>query len=359
MSIRASSVLLAIAAIVCTLLVSIELPAEAGCAPFEDCSSDGSGDGDGKPTETPSTPTKTAKVKDSGRSCSVYGNSAGMGYACVKSGKPTGKSLRERFGGQKFQGCRYSDVPDALKPAHNPDPDKGRYMLMSCLNDVDFDTYSGGRDRVVDISVVFVENGTDVADRHNAISTFLWNQAESSAQMPVPFLETKPNERPLVGTPTYFTFKWLDPATKEVTAEGPYSDRNQGGPFKELTANGMRLQAKATKIHIDPNQKGIKDVTCSADTPYQEGAPADEQPGDACKITFPRTSASAEKYATKSIPSEVDDAFYLSIDVTWKIEYGTSKDSMKTLGDGFEMRMHQQLPVQEVQALNQPPFSLY
>lgn len=320
---------------------------------FDDIGDGGSDGGSSAPPQSGS-PTVVEEYKTPDRSCQVYGNAAGMGYYCVSSGGKSSKSLRERFGGQKLQRCRYGDVPDVLEPSRAEHErhagEDGQFMLMSCLNNIDFDTYSGGRDRVVDISVVWVPEGTDTADRHNPISDFLWNQAESGAQMPVPFMETEPNPRPLVGTPTFFTFKWLDPASKEVSPDGP---------VKQITDDGMRMRATAAKIHIEPNQKDMKPVKCDATAPYVDGKPASAQPAGACKMTFKRTSATARKFATESIPENVKESFYLTIEVDWRIRYGESGSDMRTLGDGFTMKLHQAVPVQEVQALNQPPYSIY
>src|SRR5699024_3588343 len=139
----------------------------------------------------------------------------------------------------------------------------------------------------------------------------------------VPFMETEPNPRPLVGTPTFFTFKWLDPASKEVSPDGP---------VKQITDNGMRMRATATKINIDPNQKDMKPVTCDAGAPYAKGKPASAQPADACKMTFKRTSASARQRATESIPENVKDSFYPTIEVNWRIQYGESGSNMRKIG---------------------------
>jgi hypothetical protein len=45
--------------------------------------------------------------------------------------------------------------------------------------------------------------------------------------------------------------------------------------------------------------------------------------------------------------------------VTWEVTYGPVNGPMRTLGDDFTMRMRQVLPVQEVQAPNQPPAVIY
>jgi hypothetical protein len=302
------------------------------------------------PSSSPSVPAVT---------CTVYANGGGMGSYCTSAGGDgVLKSLRERFGSQGLQRCRYSPLPEGIPKPFNARPGEGRYMMMKCLGNIDFDTYNGGPNRTLDVSMVFVPDGTDTADRHNGITDFLWNQFQTSTQLPVPFMRTRPNVVPVVGVPTFFTFRWLDPSDNSVVAQGPYAGEADGGPFRQLTSNGFVMRAQATGITVDPNQKGIASTTCRPDTPYREGATAAGQPAGACQITFPRSSASARTYATEPIPANVDDAFNVSVVVHWRVTYGRGGD-MRGLGNGFTMRLHQVLPVQEVQAPNQPPAIVY
>lgn len=291
--------------------------------------------------------------------CSVYANGGGMGSYCVTLGASgIVQTLRERFGNQTLQRCRYSEPPASYPVPFNANPGKGRYLLMSCLEHIDFDTYNGGPDRGLSLSLVWVPNGTDTSDHHNGITDFLWNQIHEDAQLPVPVMRARPNQTPIVGYPTYFTFEWLDPATKRVVAQGPYAHKPMGGPFKQIRSNGLVMRAQATKITVDPNQRGIKPVTCDPSTPYVAGAAPAAQPKAACSITFPRSSASARKYATEPIPANVKDAFNASVTVEWKVTYGPGGGEHQ-LGSGFTMRLHQVLPVQEVQTPNQPPSVIY
>lgn len=321
-----------------------------------DCGDGGSGGGGGG--TPPSDPTQYADYDTPSMSCSVYANGSGMGSYCVTAGGGTVQSLRQRFPRETLQRCRYSPLPAGIEPPFNANPGEGRYMLMTCLENIDLDTWNGGPDRGLSIQVVWVPNGTDVSDHHNGITDYLWNQIHAGAHLPVPFMRTKPNVTPLVGIPTYFTFRWLDPDSHQVVAEGPYAHRTDGGPLRVITTNGLVMRAEATKIVVDPNQKGIPSTTCQPDTPYRAGARPSQQPAGACSITFPRSSASARKYATKPIPANVDDAYYVSVTVTWRITYGRT-GAMKQLGNGFRMRLTQVLPVQEVQAPNQPPSVIY
>ncbi|MET0819741.1 MAG: hypothetical protein ABWY58_02160 [Aeromicrobium sp.] len=332
--------------------------AQALCTPGEPCPPPSGGGGGDVPDLSDGT--KQARYQTPAQSCSVYANGGGMGMSCVSIGGGESKTLRERYGDQKLQRCRYSDIPPAIQTPFNPRPSEGRYMLMTCLENIDFDTYSGGRERQLALSIVFVPNGTDIADRDNPITTFLWNQFGDSEQMPIPFMRTRPNTTPIVGVPTYFTFRWLDPLTKQVVADGPYSGQADGAPFRRIqTRQGVVMEARATSITIDPNQQGIPPVTCDPSTPYREGASPKNQPKNACAITFPRSSASARKLATKPIPDNIKDAFYADITVSWQVTYGNGTDDMRNLGNGFTMRIRQVVPVQEVQAPNQPPAVIY
>lgn len=346
--------------LIATALVSTgpAVAAEEICIPPAAACPGGS-DGADDDSEDKSSGNDSANFNTSNKSCSVYANGGGMGMYCTALGASNAKTLRERFGDQTLQSCRYSELPDSIERPYNANPERGRYMLMSCIGSIDFDTYSGGSKRTLALSVVFVENGTDISDRHNGISDFLWNQFGTNAHMPVPFMRTRPNVTPLVGVPTFFTFRWLDPASKEVVREGPYADKDNGGPFKEIQRQGVTMRARATKVVVDPQQKGIPAVTCDPSTPYLEGAKPKDQPADACQITFPRSSASARKYDTRGIPGRFKDVFYADVNVTWEVTYGAEGEPFRTLGEGFTMRMRQVLPVQEVQAPNQPPAVIY
>ncbi len=289
----------------------------------------------------------------------MYANATGMGAYCVSPGSRESTTLRERFGGQAFQQCRYSAIPEGFQVPVNDRPDEGRYMLVRCQQNVDFDTYNGGRDRTISIEVRFVENGTDVADVDNGLNDFLWGRANQPRRaMPVPVLQAEPSSVPIVGVPTYFTFRWVDPATNQVVRQGPYGGRETGGPYVTAESNGFEMVAQATSLRIDPNQEGIAPVTCDPSTPYVQGQPPSGQPANACTITFPRSSASARTYATKPIPSDIEDAFQADVEVTWRVTYGEGGD-MRELGDGFTMRLKQTLPVREVQAPNRPPSVIY
>ena len=311
------------------------------------------------PNSVNSSGNQDAQFNSGGSSCSVYANGGGMGMYCVTLGGGTSKTLRERFGDQKFQQCRYSDLPKTVEAPFNANPDEGRYMLMTCLNGIDFDTYAGGPDRSVAISIVFVPWNHNIDDRHNGITDFLWKRFDSAALMPVPFMVTRPNVTPLVGTPTYFTFRWLDPMSKDVVAQGEFAGNPNGGPLRRIVEGDVVMEARATKIVIDPRQSDMKAVTCDPEASYREGASSHDQPANACKLIFERSSASARKYANRDIPESIKDAFYADVTVTWKVTYGAVGDDMQTLGNDFTMRMRQVLPVQEVQAPNQPPAVIY
>lgn len=286
--------------------------------------------------------------------CSVYANGGGMGTYCLHGGGAL-QTLSQRFGGQVLQWCRFSEIPKGMPVPFNSRPSEGRYMLQTCLGNINFNTFSGGPDKNVSVNVVWVSWGTNIQYVNNPISKFLWKAIEKSALLPIPFMVTHPNTTPVVGVPTFFTFRWIDPATRAVVAKGPYAGKADGGPYKRIDDNGFSVVAEAKDITVEPNQKGIPGIHCDPGTPYTEGAPASQQPAKACQITFPRSSASAQKLTTKKYSPDIDkDAFFVSVTVQWVVTYGRNGD-MRKLGDVFHMRVMQVLPVQEIQAANQAP----
>ncbi|MEH3032838.1 MAG: hypothetical protein PGN07_02070 [Aeromicrobium erythreum] len=344
------------------LLAGLQAPAQAADEPCDlsSCSGGGSG-GSGGSSGTQSSGTTSASYNSGTTSCRVYANGAGMGSYCIRPGGSAVKTLRERFGNQKLQLCRYRPIPPGIPTPYNSRAEDGRYMMMTCLSGIDFDTAYGGGDKSMDVSIVFVPWGTDIEDRDNDITRFVWGTFEKSEQLPTPIMDNKPSAIPLVGAPSFFTFRWIDGGRdNEVVQEGPYANKPNGGPYKQTDREGgVVLRAEATRIRIDPNQKGIAPITCRPDTPYREGAAAGDQPEGACRIVFPRSSASARKLSTVPIPSNVDEAFWVSIEVEWRITYGDGGGDMRELGDGFTMRLRQALPVQEIQAPNEPPTVIY
>ncbi len=330
----------------------------AACTPAQmPCNPAGSGGGGSSSPVENSSGTRSTNYTSTTKTCSVYANGNGMGSYCISLGGGTVQTLRERFGGQEFQQCRYSDVPPGIQAPFNTRPSEGRYMLVRCLRGVDFDTYSGGRNRSLSLEIRFVEFGEDVGDKGGGLNDFLWNRISEDTFLPVPVLQPKPSATPIVGVPTYLTFLWRNPVSEQVVAQGPFAGRAQGGPYVRTVTGGLTMVAEATEVRLDPNQEGIDPVTCAPTTPYVIGAAPKDQPADACSITFPRSSASARKFATRDIPSNLDDSFYADVQVDWRVRYGEG-DQLQDLGE-FTMRLKQPIPVQEIQAPNQPPAVIY
>lgn len=359
--VRALAALVAVFGLAITTMTVLSGPALA-CGTTTPCERDGTPEG------TATAPKSSGTIRENytsgGKYCSVYANGTGFGSFCVSnSGRASGlKSLRERFAGDTFQRCRYREVPPYMPVPFNAQGGEGRYMLQICMQNVDFDSTLGGKDRVVKIEVVWVEDGTDVSDHENPLNNFLWQTIESREQLPVPFLYTRPNVLPIVGVPTFFTFRWFDPANQQVVRDpaGPYADKAIGGPYKRYTSpSGLVIQAEATKIIIDPRQKDMEPVTCEPSTPYNENVSSANQPEGACKILFKRSSASAEQYSEVPLASGLKEEFSALIEVHWRITYG-QPGSMNVLGNTeFIMRLTQGIPVQEIQAPNQPPTVIY
>lgn len=337
-----------LAAALATFGVQLVAPAALACGPGQNCPAGVASKGDGD----------RGTGYGSYGGCTVHANPSAVGSYCLTGGGVL-KSLKEMFPGQVLQRCRYREFPEHLPQPFNSRPDEGRYMLLMCVGNINLNTHTGGKDRTLDMYPIWVAFGTPTDDQHNGITDFIWNQMEKTVYLPVPFLKAQPNVTPIVGVPTFFTFKWVDPTTKQAVREGPYADKPDGGPFRRMvTGNGVVIEAKAVDLVVDPNQEDVKGIHCAVDTPYTVGAAPSQQPAEACSITFPRSSASAEKYSKVPFPSQVDKhAFYTNVDVKWSVRYGRPGD-WRDLGT-FRMRLFQSIPVQEVQAPNQPPFVIY
>lgn len=358
---RVRSSLAAVAAALATALATAVVPL-AVSAPAQACGGlgspcgGGSGGGGGGDDGTSSSGTVTHSYVGGAGACTVYANGTGMGSWCAHGvGSADGpETLRERFPGQVLQPCRYDEIPPGFPQPENLNPDKGHYMLLTCITHVLLDTPFGGPKRQITMNLVFVPNGADTADPHNGITDFVWDNSISRTSLPVPFLQTKPTRVPLVGVPTYLTFQWRDPKTGNIVAQGPYADSPNGGPYIETDNGGLRMTARATRIQLNPHQQGMDELPCpDVTTPYDPRAALTDQPAGACKIVFPRSSASAQQLSDIEIPPEYPDSFYTFVVVEWEIRFGDA-NGMQQLGEKFIMRVPQPIPVREVQVPNQP-----
>ncbi len=333
------------AAVLIAVAVAVLMTATTASADLDDPDAGGGAGGTPEPEPTPTYETQYDPPADEGEprlSCSVYANGSGMGSYCVELGaSASSTTLQERFGGMEFQRCRYDEVPESLVSSipENPKPGEQSPMLRICLDNIDWDTYSGGPDRSVSFDVVWVTAETDTADVSNPLNDFLWSQHEGSAQLPVPHLRANPNPVPLVNTETALTFTWLDPGSRE-----------EMGPRRRVRlGNGMVMVARAAEVTVDPNVEGMEPVRCAAGASYPQGSgPAP------CVVRFEHSSADAQARSTVAIPEDVEESFYVTVSVAWEITYGYGSPSER-LGDGFRMVVHQALPVQEAQGVNRPP----
>ncbi|MBW9213446.1 hypothetical protein KV102_01205 [Mumia sp. zg.B53] len=319
----------------------------------------GGGGGGGTPIH--SSPTTQDTIRD----CTVYASGTGMGSYCSDGGS-NDETLRQRFGGDKFVPCRYSTPPAWIEVPANPNPGEGRYLLKRCIEDINWDTYAGGRGMHLTISLEWVPNGADITPPENPLMTFLWRRVTGDdTALPVPMMRPEPSTVPVVGYPTFFTFAWVDPETGDPVAEGDFAGAPLGAPYREVRLSrpdgDLHMVAEATEIVIDPHQTDMKPITCTPDElVYEEGASVADQPSD-CQITFTRSSATARTYAdadAPELPQVYVSAYPVTVTVRWRITFGIGSPT-EELGDGFEMTATQALPVQEVQAPNEPPIVLY
>lgn len=326
-----------------------------GCNGYS-CGSDDDASGSGSGSTRSSSATR---VGGSG-TCSVFANGAGMGSYCASGGAGNAQTLRERFGGKgRFVRCRYTVPPPSIPVPFNSRPNEGKWWLRTCLENVDYDTVTGGADRSLSMRLAWVPNDFDTNYVNTPLSEFLWKQFAKTAKLPVPFMQTWPNSIPIVGVPTFFTFRWIDPDTKQPIKQGDYTDDPDGGPFVQIDNNGLLMQARAVDIEINPNQTDMSPVDCGPGNPrYVQGASVADQPSK-CRIDFSRSSATARAKTTQPIPAVLGDVYHARLTVTWEVRYGTDKSNLKVLGDDFKMTMLQPIQVREIQAPNQPPVAIY
>lgn len=323
------------------------------------------GDGGGVPV---SSGPKQEQVRD----CVVYASGTGMGSYCATGVVSGGdRSLKKRFGGQPFYPCKYETPPPWMELPENPDPDKGRFMVKRCIEDVNWSTWGGGTKMHATVSLEWVPY-TAENPPPNDLMDFLWAQvAADDAALPVPMMRPEPSRIPVVGYPTFFTFAWMDAAKEgngaaSIVAEGPYADKPFGGPFRQVVVHrsdgDLTMRAQATEIIIDPHQVDMAPIRCTPDNmAYVEGGSVADQTSD-CRMTFTRSSATAAAYAdgtAPTLPSVFVSSYPLTVTVKWRVTYALGNESMQELGDGFEMTLTQALPVQEVQAPNEPPIALF
>ncbi len=317
--------------------------------------------GGGGTTPQASSPPQQAQIAD----CTVYASGTGMGSSCARGGG-NNQTLRERFAGDEFVPCQYSDPPPWIEVPENPNPGEGRYLLKQCIEDINWDTYAGGRDMHLTISLEWVPNDADITPPDNPLMTFLWRRVTGDdTALPVPMMRPEPSTVPVVGYPTFFTFAWVDPESGQPVSEGDFAGTPLGAPYREVRlerpGGDLHMVAEATEIVIDPHQTDMEPITCTPDElVYEEGASVADQPSD-CQITFTRSSATARTFADEdapALPQVYLSAYPLTVTVRWRITYGIGSPT-RELGNGFEMTATQALPVQEVQAPNEPPIVLY
>lgn len=290
--------------------------------------------------------------------CVAYATGQGMGSYCVSAGGGDAASLQERFGNlkQDFDNCRYEPPPAGTQAPFNPDPEKGKWWLSTCLYGIDWESFDGNPS--VSIYFVWLENDFDTTYQETGLSEFLWRQVRATTQFPVPFTNLEPTPTPRVGVPAFFTFSWIDPKTNKALSQGEYSDNPRGGPFVRVDNGVMEMEARASNITVDPQQEGMNDVDCGEGNPgYDLTIPAEKyktQDSD-CYLIFNRSSAVAREKSTVDIRGSLGDVYLAEVTVTWDVRYRERDGEWQRLGDGFDMVASQPIRVREVQGNNVPP----
>ncbi|MFY0405561.1 hypothetical protein [Solicola sp. PLA-1-18] len=312
-------------------------------------------------------------ASESSNGCVVHANGTGMGSYCITGAGGEVQTLRERFGKQKFDRCRFSKPREGTTVPFNPTPDEGQWWIRTCIDYLDWDTLDGGPGRQVNVHLAYLPNDYDTTYDPSPLSEFLWDRlAQTRAtDFPTPFLQSRPTPVPRVGVPAYMTFRWLERGTQRVVAGGQYAGDADGGPYIENNNGPMRMRAQATKIRIDPLQNDMEQTICNQENPtYDEQAgPDPKKQASNCYILFKRSSATARdnmKKTDREIPESLGPVYIVRVAVYWRVEYSSDGGPWRTLGQrnadgGTELIQYtdQPLPVREAQASNVPPrFSL-
>ncbi len=287
--------------------------------------------------------------------CGVYANSAGMGSYCSSgSGGVNLDPLVERFPNwADFENCRFEDPPPGVKVPTNPEPMEKKWQLRTCLTAINWLTWDGGADRRIIMDLVLVDIDMDTTYPETPLSKFLWDTMQT--EYPVPMLQVQPKTYPVVGQRAYFTFTWLNTKSRKPEKQGPYADSPNGGPFVMHHNGDITMRARAVEMTIDPQIKGVEPFDCTiSKLGYDPGSAPDpdEQRSD-CYHIFERSSAAAPKISTAEAELKgSDEVFRMELDITWRVTYGGDGD-MNTLGE-YHMLLYQDLPVLDVQAINEP-----
>lgn len=287
-----------------------------------------------------------------GTHCTLYANSAGMGSSC-SSGNGVAEPLIERFPEMRFDNCRYDEVPAGVDVPPNPEPDRKQWRLRTCLTGIDWFSYDGGDDRQIAMELVLVDRDADLAYHHTPLSEILWDSVQTG--YPIPMLQVRPRQVPVVGQPAYLTFDWLDGRTNEPVSEGPYAGEPGGGPYVERANRGLLMRARAGAVTIDPQIEGVRPFSCRvSDLGYDtEAGPLPGDQRSDCYYVFSRSSAAAEDLSTAE--GGDPDAYQIEIDVRWDVEYGSREHGFRPFGS-YHMIVHQDVPVMDSLALNIPSY---
>jgi len=291
--------------------------------------------------------------------CTMYANGAGMGSYCTSATAGVGGgpmlTLRQRFGGQSYDRCHYDEPLPGVAPTEVKN-EHGRWMLRSCLANIDLDTYDGGEARTVSLSVVWIDDSVDTSVQDTPLSDFLWDTVQT--QYPVPIMTFEPSHGVArVAQPAFATFRWSNAQQPtEVIAQGPYSALQGGGPYvQEANGDQVTMTAQATKVTLDPAVAGEQTVECTgADVnPTYDTSKDILDQGSDCVMVFNRSSANADALADNDVPSDVPNTFIVKVIVTWRVSYQRNGGAREDLGD-FDMVVLQPVAVRDVDALNVP-----
>jgi hypothetical protein len=280
-----------------------------------------------------------ATIHHGDRVCNLYANSSGFGaYCSAGSGEKAQAawSWRQVIGiGTTFVPCRDFDIPAGIEL---PAPPDGKTWSLR-LTIVDYDLGStnppGGPNAHLERAIV------PVSQTERDQCPVLRNQdrfwTHFNEGYPSPVLIIKPTYTPRVNVPTYFA----------LTSDSSHVFK-QFGDGRSLAYYGggtsLTMQAIVGRMLVDPGD-GTPPFNCLM------GTTKDGDDGyDETKDPFHQTNMCKHVYK-RSSATQPDGMYTVKLSIFWHVMYWKTHGDWQRIGNEFEVKAVQRLPVQEVQAI--------
>lgn len=260
-------------------------------------------------------------VQERVRRCTLYASELGFGASCTKRTGGIPLTWRQRVQPHKFVRCFDEPVPEGAEVPPSP-PGRGAYFLENCIRGYDLDSYDGGPDAHIVVTLVWVPQGEE-----RSIPPWMeWLWDRFDAAYPTPLLQIGPTLRPRVNVPAYF---WVADATAQ--------------PITRIVFDGGQdvvMRAELARLVVLPGvEAGEAPVFCPDPTEQYDFGRSPFEQFSTCTYTYTRSSA--------HLPDEMYPA---EVHAFWRVTYENATGE-HLLGE-FDISVTQMLPVQEAQSVN-------